>query len=123
MIECRSEIFENWAVVYVMGEIDALTCGAFQQAVQEILNGGKHILLIDMEGVAYISSAGLRVLLSTAQQLYGTGRLAASRVNPDVMEILDMAGFRNIIEFYKDPVEAEPNLARKDNRHGSENFG
>ena len=54
-------------------------------------------LTIDLEKLAYISSAGLRVLLSAQKAMNRKGRMTIRNVSADIMEIFDMVGFTDLL--------------------------
>ncbi len=89
-------------IVFVEGEVDAVTCDELQQKIDDLIEKGASSILLDLAGVDYISSAGLRVLLSTAKKLYSKGVFAISRPKPTVAEILEMVGLASVISVYDD---------------------
>jgi anti-sigma B factor antagonist len=67
------------------------------------VKGGRTRLVLDLSGVDYVSSAGLRALLATmkdARQHGGDVRLAA--VKPEVARVLDLSGFTTILKLFPD---------------------
>src|ERR1700744_6025206 len=62
---------------------------------------GERNFLIDMSGVGYVSSAGLRVLLATAKQLEGgKGSLRLCSLNASVKQVFDVAGFSKLFSIF-----------------------
>lgn len=82
--------------INVEGRIDANTSNDFMNKINENLEGAKNVV-IDFEKVEYISSAGLRVLLSTEKTMKGQGKLTLIHVNDVVMEVLNITGFVDIL--------------------------
>ena len=82
--------------IIVEGRIDANTSNEFMNKINENLTGAKNVV-IDFEKVEYISSAGLRVLLSTEKTMKGQGKLTLIHVNDVVMEVLNITGFVDIL--------------------------
>ena len=78
------------------GRIDTVTSPELEKEIQAV---GTDIdtLTLDFQQVEYISSAGLRVLLSTEKNLAPHGRLILTNVNTTVMEIFDVTGFSSIL--------------------------
>ncbi len=90
-------------IVSVEGEIDASTAETLTAAFNKITDQGKYKLIGDFEKVDYMSSAGLRVLLSVMKETRAKGgdlRLAA--VQKDVFKVLKMSGFDRFLKFYDD---------------------
>lgn len=94
------------ALVLASGEIDAVTCGELQEHLERLLKESCNKIVLDLEEVTYISSAGLRVILATAQKLYGTGGFAISRTAEEVRSILEMVGLASIISLCDSQEEA-----------------
>ena len=94
-------------VVCLGGRFDAESSFEVEKRLNEILKSGTRRLIIDLGGVDYISSGGLRVLLSTAKKLdrlNGGVRLAA--VTEPVREVMEVAGFCQIFQIYDSPESA-----------------
>lgn len=80
----------------VEGRIDTTTAPQLEAELKKEL-GGVTELLMDFSGVEYISSAGLRVLLSTQKVMNRQGRMTLSHVSEAVMEIFEVTGFSDIL--------------------------
>ena len=78
------------------GRLDANSAPELEEALQEI-SADCHLVL-DFEELVYISSAGLRVLLSMQKRLQAQGSLKLIHVHPDVMEIFDVTGFSDLLD-------------------------
>ena len=83
--------------VKVCGSISSANAAAFEEELLAAVSGGD--LTIDAEELAYISSAGLRVLLKAKKAL--SGKLVMENVNAEVFDILDMTGFTQILTVRK----------------------
>ena len=87
------------------GRLDALTVPEFEKALRDHLSRGTARIVIDFQDITYISSSGLRVLLTArrlAREQGGDVRLC--RLSPRVYEIFDMVGFTQVFSIY-DSVE------------------
>lgn len=80
----------------VEGRIDTTTAPQLEAELKKEL-GGVTELLMDFSGVEYISSAGLRVLLSAQKVMNRQGRMTLSHVTEAVMEIFEVTGFSDIL--------------------------
>ena len=67
-----------------------------EKAIAEDIDGTKNLVL-DIKGVEYISSAGLRVLLAAQKKISKTGLMKVINVCPEVMEIFEITGFTDIL--------------------------
>jgi len=90
------------AIVSCVGSIDALTAGEVEAA----LHGRKNIV-IDLGGVDFISSAGLRVILDALKNCRKTsGELRIAAAQPGVERVLNISGFTTILKCYPDVASA-----------------
>lgn len=85
------------AIVRPQGRLDSATSPAFETAVLEHLQGGSQRLVLDLSGVSYISSAGLRVILLAGKKLRATeGRLVLCGLREEVRGVFEMSGFLDL---------------------------
>jgi anti-anti-sigma factor len=85
------------AVVAPEGRIDTNTSGELERMLFGHLGAGETRVLVDLSGVEYISSAGLRVLLKAAKTVREKGgRLVLCSLGQSVREVFDLAGLRPI---------------------------
>lgn len=82
--------------VKVSGRLDTTTAPDLEAALKESLEGIKD-LSIDFSDLEYISSAGLRVLLSAQKTMNKQGSMTVSGVNSTIMEIFEVTGFSDIL--------------------------
>lgn len=78
------------------GRIDTKTAPEFEAEIAASLDGIEH-LTIDFSEVSYISSAGLRVMLSAQKRMNKQGDMKVTNVNESVMEIFEVTGFSEIL--------------------------
>ena len=78
------------------GRLDTTTAPQLEAALKEALPGA-NALTFDMAGLEYISSAGLRVLLSTHKTMSAKGGMKLTGVNEMVQEVFDVTGFSDIL--------------------------
>ncbi|MBQ7990849.1 MAG: STAS domain-containing protein [Oscillospiraceae bacterium] len=86
----------NKLTVAVEGRIDTTTAPDFEKELKASLEGVSD-LVIDFTAVEYISSAGLRVLLSAQKIMTRQGSMKLVGVNSDIMEIFEVTGFSDIL--------------------------
>lgn len=70
-------------------EADRIICGQAEMADS---------LTLDLKELEYISSAGLRILLSAQKKMQKKGKMKLVNVNENVMKVLEMTGFADILE-------------------------
>ena len=86
---------ENKLLIKLEGKLDTNTSPELDEKIKE-LDGIKD-LVIDMEKVDYISSAGLRVLLSMQKVMNNQGTMVIKNVCENVMDIFEVTGFSDIL--------------------------
>ncbi len=82
--------------ISVEGSIDTVTAADFEKQVKEALNGAKNLVL-DFEKVEYVSSAGLRAIISLNSIMEEQGKMVVKNVSEDVNEVFEMTGFDEIL--------------------------
>lgn len=87
-------------IAALSGKIDATTADDLEDALMGLIEEGANNILLDMAGVSYLSSAGLRILLLVAKHLYGSGQLALCSLQDGVDEIIEMAGFASFMTIF-----------------------
>ena len=92
--------------VTVAGSLDSNSSPKAQQTLDGILANGTRKVVIDLSGVDYISSAGLRVMLAMAKRLSGGGALRLFGLNETVREVFDISGFSTILAVFATEAEA-----------------
>ena len=98
-------------VVTPVGDIDAKTAPAFQEAALANVTEGGHVL-IDLAGVPFMSSAGLRVLLLVYRQATSMkSPVTLCGLRPDVRASMSATGFLSFFTVYPDRKEALAALA------------
>ena len=83
-------------VVALEGRLDTITAPDLEKELQESLDDVK-LLTLDFEKLEYISSAGLRVLLSAQKVMNRQGAMKVTHVSSAIREIFDVTGFSDIL--------------------------
>ena len=97
------------AILRCEGRLDATTSPVLENQMNTLFEGDQKEIFIDFSKIDYLSSAGMRVLLSMTKRLKtGEGMLGIFAIHDDVMEIIRMAGFENILNIYPDENQAIP---------------
>ena len=90
------EKVNNSTVFKLEGRLDTVTAPELENAIN---NEGEALenLVLDFGGINYISSAGLRVLLGAQKKMNEQGSMELINVGEDVMDILEMTGFADVL--------------------------
>ena len=83
-------------IIEIVGRLDTITAPMLDKTIQEDIGDTKNLVL-DMKKMEYISSAGLRVLLGTQKKMQKIGSMKVRNVCAEVMEVLEMTGFADIL--------------------------
>ena len=92
---CKTIENEN-VRIFLDGRLDTTTAPELEAELKDSLNGATSLTL-DMEKLEYISSAGLRVLLSTQKLMNQQGEMKVVHVGEAIMEIFEVTGFSDIL--------------------------
>ena len=87
---------EKKITIDVVGRLDTITAPALEKTIGENIHGIDSLIL-NLEGLEYISSAGLRVLLGAQKKIQKSGTMKLTNVCEEVMEVLEMTGFADIL--------------------------
>lgn len=97
----------NVDIIAVNGSIDALTSSELIKMLNDHIHNGHPNVIVDFGKVEFMSSAGLRAILTSVKEARAAGgdfRLAAPQ--PSIDKVLKMAGFHNIVKIYPTVEEA-----------------
>ena len=94
------EIKKNGAetVIELSGRLDTSTAPVLDKTIGEDVSESTDLVL-DLKGLEYISSAGLRVLLSAQKRMQKNGSMKLKNVCEEVMDVFEMTGFADILSF------------------------
>ena len=83
-------------ILEIVGRLDTITAPALDKTINEDIGDTKNLVL-DVKGMEYISSAGLRVLLATQKKMQKIGSMKVTGVCEEVMDVFEMTGFADIL--------------------------
>ena len=82
--------------VTLAGRLDTTTAPRLETELKQNVSGVEELIL-DLAGLEYLSSAGLRVLLSAQKVMNRQGSMVVKNVNEIIMEIFEVTGFVDIL--------------------------
>lgn len=95
------------SVIGVEGRLDSMSSTDFENRLSKLIDGGSVCIALDCSKLDYVSSAGLRAILSAAKRSkQAKGKLTIGNPSQQVSEILDIAGFASILPIFKTIDEA-----------------
>jgi anti-anti-sigma factor len=102
-METNSEKSGQVMVLTLQGRLDTMAAPAFDQEASRLLEAGEKLFLLDLSGLDYISSAGLRSLLMLAKRLNGcAGKLVLCGLEEMISEVFQVAGFESLFNIHPD---------------------
>ena len=94
MIEIKKNLEDT--TIEIVGRLDTTTAPSLEKTLNEDMGGTKNLIL-DLKGLEYISSAGLRVLLGAQKKMQKIGNMKVINVVESVMEVFEITGFADIL--------------------------
>lgn len=107
-MEVTNTQYKHCDLVKVDGRVDSQTAPQLAEALDALTEGGRYRIVVDMSGVEFMSSAGLRVLINTqkACKRFNRGEVILAMVPQRIYEALDLAGFVPLFSFFDDVTAA-----------------
>lgn len=91
----------NASILSLVGRLDELATAEVEQAFTEMLNDENQGLIVDLAGVEYVSSSGLRVLLMLMKAMKNQQRpLKLCNLSPFVAEVFEVSNFAVLFDIY-----------------------
>lgn len=92
------EVKGDVVIIRLDGRLDATSSPQLEAKVNELIEQKQQKLILSLQNVDYLSSAGMRVLLSITKKIKSiSGKLMICSLTDDVMDIIKMAGFNQIL--------------------------
>jgi len=107
-MEIESAEYKHCNLVKPKGRIDSATAPQLAKVLDEMTDEGKYKIILDLSEVDFMSSAGLRVLISTQKtcKRYNRGEVVLTSVPKRIHDALDLAGFVPLFKFFDNPLDA-----------------
>jgi anti-sigma B factor antagonist len=112
LMELLEEKHGRITLVIARGRLDGSTSATFGQRLEKLAVSPDPRMVIDFGGIEFVSSAGLRAVLSVLKRVKAAnGKLALCAVRPPVQEVLDITGFTGMLAVHPGREEAMAALA------------
>ncbi len=97
-MEVHTEREGGALIARVVGRIDGANARDFENALHATLGEDDNALILDMQSLSYVSSAGLRIILMAAKMLQRRGgKFAVCSLSDSINEVFEISGFNRII--------------------------
>ncbi len=98
---------DGMTVIDMVGRLDTSTSGGAYDEMVAIAKSGVTKVVLNLDKMEYVSSAGLRVFLTVAKLLKSSmGELKICHANGVVKEVLEVSGFNHLIDIYDEEKDA-----------------
>ena len=112
-MEISHKRFNRVDLLSITGRMDATTAPKLKQEIDSIFSEGRYRIVLDMAGLEYVSSPGLRVLIEARKRardwkitdLEG-GDVRIANLPPRIKEVFDLTGFTALFDLFDDTIAA-----------------
>jgi anti-sigma B factor antagonist len=106
-MEVGTTSYKRCSVVTVSGRVDSNTAPAFEEALKNVIEGGQHNVILELTDVEFMSSAGLRGMVSSLKGCKsGGGSLVIAAPSNRVVEVMQLAGLTSLFGVFDDLTSA-----------------
>ena len=92
----------KYAVLSVHGEVDVYTAPKFRERLIELVTEGKHQIIVDLEGVDFLDSTGLGVLVGALKRVRTQdGELALVCTQPRILKVFEITGLTKVFPMHR----------------------
>jgi anti-sigma B factor antagonist len=107
-MEIKVTQYKHCDLVKVSGRVDSLTAPKLSEELNKIMSNGRYKIAIDLSEDQFLSSAGLRALISAQKNCkrYNRGEVVLANVPEFILGVFELAGFTSIFKIYNDVTSA-----------------
>ena len=108
-MEIKAETMKRCELITVTGRVDSSTAPELEKVLLGMIQAGQKNIVVNMRDTMFISSAGLKALLSAlmkVRKMIPPGDVVISEIKPDLKESFDLVGFDRLFKFYDDNLYA-----------------
>jgi anti-anti-sigma factor len=108
-MEIKAETMKRCELVTVAGRVDGATAPELEDVLIGLIQSGTKNVVVNLRDTTFISSAGLKALLSAlmkVRKMVPPGDVVVSGIKPELRESFDLVGFDRLFKFYDDDLHA-----------------
>ena len=107
-MDIKTDNLKRCVFITVSGRIDSATSPQLKHPFQDVMDAGQHKIVLDMEGVDFISSAGLWVLVDAQKKCkrFNRGELLLACITQRVRSALELVGFDRYFQLFDETIQA-----------------
>lgn len=107
MVEISVENYKRADLITVNGRIDSSNAFELEDAFKGLADEGRYQLVVELSGVEYMSSAGLRAMVGALRECKKhRGDVRIANPSDRMTEVLDLAGLNTVFNIYEDAMAA-----------------
>jgi anti-sigma B factor antagonist len=96
-----SRVEGDWSVIDVKGEVDVYTAPKLREKIVDLVNQGSTKLIVNLEGVEFLDSTGLGVLVGGLKRVKShEGTLALVCTKPKILKVFSITGLSKVFPIY-----------------------
>lgn len=102
-MDVKAETMKRCELVTVSGRVDSATAPTLEEMLLGLIQAGQKNIVVNLRDTEYISSAGLKALLSAlmkVRRLVPPGDVVISEIQPELKETFNLVGFDRLFKFY-----------------------
>lgn len=100
-MQLTQETADFCSILRVEGRLDTATYGTLDAKLAEMMSGGASKILLDCQNLEYVSSSGLRVLLTVLKKMTASnGTFVLCGLQDNILEIFEISGFTGLFPIY-----------------------
>jgi len=113
MMSCMGYLLNGVFIISLLGSIDSETYMDLEKKVDSILSSSPKVIILDMEGVSYISSMGVSVILTTKKNLEKTGGVfIMANLQPQIKKVFEIVATLPNLRIFASIEEADVYLGK-----------
>jgi anti-sigma B factor antagonist len=111
-MEITSQQYKHCDLLNVQGKVDSYTAPDLTKAIEALNNQGRYKIVLDLNKLEYMSSAGFRALLVGQRNCkrYNRGEIVLACVPKRIMDALELTGFTPLFKIFNDITSAVGNF-------------
>jgi anti-sigma B factor antagonist len=111
-MEIAVQQYKHCDLLAIKGKVDSFTAPDLMKALEQANNEGKFKIVLDLDGLEYMSSAGFRTILVGQRNCkrYNRGEIILARVPKKIMDALELTGFTPLFKIFDDVTSAVGNF-------------
>jgi anti-anti-sigma factor len=108
-MEIKAETMKRCELVTVSGRVDSSTAPELEKVLLGLIQAGQKNIVVNLRGTDFISSAGLKALLSAlmkVRKMIPSGDVVLAETRPELRDSFDLVGFDRLFTFFDDNARA-----------------